>query len=150
MNDSPNESAGAVSAAEAPTTEPRRTGLVWAALAVLLGVGGMATLMTVARTVGPDLRGVAMVETSVNPVGSVVPFDDASPEAASFLAARDSAEVTVPWTMTVGEFLGLYHLENSQSARTALEEQLGVVNEDEVLREGSAVSLVLTPERGPS
>lgn len=99
------------------------------------------------QALGPAVRKVAMVSTETSPLASVVTFNDASELAAAFMASRDTATVAVPWDMTARDVLRLYHLENNQSARTALLEQLGVADLEAVLPQGSSFSFVLSPER---
>lgn len=113
--------------------------------AVAVAACGVAYLL--GRALGPALREAAMVSTETSPVASVVSFDDASELAAAFLAGRDTATVAAPWDMTARDVLRLYHLENNQSARAALLEQLGVADLDAVLPRGSSFSFVLSPER---
>jgi hypothetical protein len=57
--------------------------------------------------------------------------------------------VAVPWSMTVAEFLALYHLENNADARRALRDQLAAGTDADRLEAGAAVSFRLT-ERSPA
>lgn len=123
------------------------------ASAVFLGIlvlgTSWAVIVATAGAVGPGFRTMAMVHVETSPVASAVAFDDASKEAGSFLVERDSVSLEVPWAMTVDRFLRLYHLENNQSAKSALEAQLGAVRPELMLVEGTRLKFALTPsERG--
>ena len=93
---------------------------------LLLGGMVLAALLWVltgpiAASVGPSVRSIALVYADESPEGSLLEYDDGSNEAASFLGARDSVTVVVPWDMSSRAFLRLYHLENNRSAREALD-----------------------------
>lgn len=126
-----------------PSLNTRLVRAGWCAAAVAACV--VAYLL--GRAFGPVLREAAMVSTETSPLASVVSFNDASELAATFMAGRDTATVAAPWDMTARDVLRLYHLENNQSARAALLEQLGVADLDAVLPRGSSFSFVLSPER---
>ena len=123
---------------------------LWVGLVALLVVGVSWTVIAAsADAVGPGFRRAAMVQIETSPSGSTLAFDDATDEAGSFLIARDSVSIEVPWTMTVDQLLRLYHLENNQSAKLALEAQFGGVDLGQVLPEGTRLKFALTPsERG--
>lgn len=109
--------------------------------------GGLILTLGLASLVGDAVREAVLVEVDASPVGSQPSYSDAPAEAATFFARRDSVEVRVPRDMTLADFLGLYHLETSTAARDALREQLGVVADDDVLREGDRVTLTITVPR---
>lgn len=117
------------------------------AFLALAVAAGLLTVFTLARTVGPAVRGAGMVVTETDPAGSEVAFDDASGRAAAFLAERDSVNIVVPWTMQARDLLRIYHLENNSSARTALLEQLGIAGPGATVPAGTTLSFVLTPAR---
>lgn len=102
---------------------------------------GLATLL------GARLRDHGLIADRAAAAPTSLSFTDA-PRSAAFFEARDSVTVRVPWDMTLGEFLSLYHLENNAGARAALQRRLGVAASDDVLREGEEVSFGLTARRG--
>lgn len=101
---------------------------------------------SIARAAGPSLRSAALVYVDEDPAGSRLEFDDGSAEAVSFLGARDSVTAVVPWDMTAGAFLRLYHLENNRSAREALQ-AVGASAPGALLPEGTRLRFSLTPAR---
>lgn len=120
-----------------------------AALAVgaALLAGGLILALGVAALVGDAVRRAVLVEVDRSPRGAQPSYSDAPAEAAAFFARRDTVRVRVPRDMTLAAFLSLYHLETNLSARDALREQLGVVAEGDVLREGERVTLTITVPR---
>ncbi len=110
-------------------------------VALLVATGSLA------RVLGPPIRRAAVIAHETTPAGSVVAFDDATPQAGAFLAARDTVVVVVPWTMRARDLVRLYHLDDGPSLRRALATQLSVHDLDDILEAGSRVSLTLTPPR---
>lgn len=117
-------------------------------LAVAVAAVAVAVLLGAATLVGEPVRRAALLHLDETPPSGSVRLADASPLAAGFFAGRDTVRVTVPWDMTGGEFLALYHLENNRSARVALRDQLGVVEPGDPLRQGATVTFVLTAREG--
>ncbi len=107
----------------------------------LLGVFGLAKLL------GVPVRRAAFIADRASAPAAELRYTEA-PQSAAFFEDRDSVTVRVPWDMSVGEFLSLYHLENNASARAALERQLGASRIKDPLREGDEISFRLTATRG--
>jgi hypothetical protein len=108
---------------------------------VLTAVFGIATL------IGSPVRTAALITDPTAEPAATLRYTEA-PQSASFFDDRDSVNVRVPWDMTVGEFLSLYHLENNADARASLERQLGVSRAEDLLKEGDEVAFRLTATRG--
>lgn len=119
--------------------------------AVVVGIGafvvGLVAVLGLASLVGEPVRNAVLLETDVSPADSELRFSDAPAEAAAFFAVRDSVSVRVPWDMTVGDFLAVYHLEAHDGVREALGSQLGAWALDDPLREGERVRLALNLTR---
>jgi hypothetical protein len=115
------------------------TGAVLAALTVAFGLASLA---------GEPVRASALVATDAPLPDAALTYADA-PDAGRFFDARDTVTVTVPWNMTVAEFLALYHMENNADARRALREQHAADGEADRLEAGTEVSFHLT-ERSPA
>lgn len=105
---------------------------------------GLLLVLGLSALGGEAVRNALLVEVDHGLTGSEPTYSDAPAEAASFFADRDSVTVRVPWDMSVGEFLALYHLETNPSARAALRDQLGALADGDPLREGDRVTLRLT------
>lgn len=121
-------------------------------LAIAVGVVAASALaftvvLGLAALLGERARDYALIADRAAPPATALSFTDA-PQSAAFFGDRDSVRVRVPRDMTVAEFLGLYHLETNQSARAALERQLGVAEPDDPLQEGDEVTFALTARRG--
>jgi hypothetical protein len=129
----------------APAPSKKATGR-WAGALLTLAVG-LLVVLGLAALVGEDVRNAVLVEVDRGLAGSEVSYSDAPAEAALFFAERDSVTIRVPWEMTAGEFLALYHLETNASARGALRDQLGVSSDTDPLRAGDRVTLALTLTR---
>lgn len=138
--------AGDGSGAEGPR-RPARPTLAALAVGSALLAGGLILALGVAALVGDAVRGAVLVEVDRSPRSAQPSHSDAPAEAAAFFARRDTVQVRVPRDMTLADFLSLYHLETNLSARAALREQLGVVAEGDVLREGERVTLTITVPR---
>ncbi|HZD05118.1 MAG TPA: hypothetical protein VE173_09370 [Longimicrobiales bacterium] len=109
--------------------------------------GGLILALGLASLLGDPVRDAVLVEVERSPLGSRPSYSDAPREAAAFFARRDTVRVRMPRDMTVGDFLGLYHLETNVAARAALRDQLGAVAEDDLLREGDQVTITITVAR---
>jgi hypothetical protein len=118
------------------------------ALSMLLLLGALVVLLGVARLWGPGLRESALLSFDESARGSFPSYSDAPTAATMFFETRDSALVTVPRDMSVGEFLALYHLSNHDGVRAALRDQHGVVADGDELRRGTQVRLPLSPRNG--
>jgi hypothetical protein len=121
--------------------------LIFTAMVACAGLGSTVVL-GLAVLLGEPVRSAALLSDRAAVPEEAARYAEA-PRSAAFFAGRDSVHVRVPWDMTVGEFLTLYHLENNANARAALERQLGVRARDAYLREGDEVSFRLTTSRGP-
>ena len=113
-------------------------------LAIPLAALSAAVVFGVAALVGDPVRKAAVLSLDDDPPDQILQLSDASAGSAAFFAERDSVLVTVPWDMTVGELLALYHLDNNASARAALETQLGVAEGTDPLERGQALTFALT------
>lgn len=112
-------------------------GAVLAALTIALGLASLAGAWTRSGLLVPEEA--PLPETALT-------YTDA-PDAGRFFDTRDTVTVTVPWPMTVAEFLALYHLENNAGARQALREQLAVRSDADPLERGAQLSFHLTERR---
>jgi hypothetical protein len=131
-----------------PSTRSSDTGVRTVAVAIAW-CGAVLAALTIAfglaSLTGEPLRGSALVATDAALPDAALTYSDA-PEAGRFFDARDTVTVSVPWSMSVTEFLALYHLENNADARTALRDQLGA-NAGDRLEKGAQVSFRLTERR---
>lgn len=120
-----------------------------ARIAVLAAAWGAAVLaaltvaLGMARLFGDAARDGALVLAEAPLPEDGLTYTDA-PDAGRFFDARDTVTVTVPWAMSAGELLSIYHLENNADARRALREQLGAESDAHPLAAGETVTFHLT------
>jgi hypothetical protein len=138
MNQQPNET---------PATPDRRSNAIAVAAAAAVVAVALTAVLGLQTLLGDTVRDAALIEVAASAPDAVLAYTDA-PDGELFFADRDSVTVRVPWDMTVGDFLSLYHLENNASARTALAEQLNARGDEARLKKGDEVGFRLTIGRG--
>lgn len=122
----------------------RRARIVVLALAwVAAALAALTIALGVSRLAGATARDGALVLAEAPLPEDGLTYSDA-PDAGRFFDARDTVTVSVPWPMTVAEFLSVYHLENNADARRALREQLGAESDAHPLARGAEVTFHLT------
>ncbi len=113
-------------------------------LAIPLAALSAAVVFGVAALAGDPVRKAAGLSLEEDPPDQSLRLSEASGGSGARFAERGSGLGTVPWDMTVGELLALYHLDNNASARAALETQLGVAEGTDALERGQAFTFALT------
>jgi uncharacterized membrane protein len=130
-----------------PVTGDRPSRAIAVAAGAALVAVALTAVLGLQKLLGDTVRDAALIEVPATAPDAALTYTDA-PDGEVFFADRDSVTVRIPWDMTVGDFLSLYHLENNASARTALAEQLSARGDEARLKKGDEVGFRLTIGRG--
>jgi hypothetical protein len=112
----------------------------WARAVLLAGVVLGASL-AVARAFGDTVRGYALIEIRTAADTASLPFLDSQANAARFVADRSRVTIHVPWAMTKGEFISLYHLANTPGIDSLVEAGFGAKQDTDLIQEGDSLTL---------